>query len=88
MQKKEYDAIKKFNEKLEIELQTKFKRPHTANDWRLALQLVGRYSIFDYIEYLVESDKKKYGEFSKLDDMDLKIIAEEFLQKRDGSLKK
>ena len=88
MHKKEYEKLKKFNEKLEIELQEKFKRPHTANDWRLALQLVGRYSIFDYIEYLVESDKKKYGEFSKLDDMDLKIIAEEFLQEQDRSLKK
>ena len=80
MNKKEYDTIKKVDEKLEIDLQEKFKRPHTANDWRLALQLVGRYSIFDYIEYLVESDKKKYGEFSKLDEIDLKIIAEEFLQ--------
>ena len=44
------------------------------------MQLVRRYSVFDYIEYLVESDKEKYGEFSKLDDMDLKIIAEEFLE--------
>ena len=80
MNKKEYDPIKKVDEKLEIDLQEKFKRPHTANDWRLAMQLVRRYSVFDYIEYLVESDKEKYGEFSKLDDMDLKIIAEEFLE--------
>ena len=80
MQKKEYEKLKKVNERLEIDLQKKFKRPHTANDWRLAFKLIQRKSVFEYIEYLVESDKKKYGEFSKLDDMDLKIIAEEFLQ--------
>ena len=88
MQKKEYEKLKKVNERLEIDLQEKFKRPHTAKDWRLALQLVRRYSIFDYIEYLVESDKEKYGEFSKFDDVDLQIIAEEFLDGKDGSYEK